>query len=115
MSLPYFVPGIPDGESLPDLAALEALVADLRAYAEGRVPTEAELATAPLLSHWFPMPDTWSTRLAGRVVGHPRVRPGDGVTSRVYAVDRSYRWMRSYSRLWRLGPQMGADDNVRSH
>ena len=113
MSLPYFVPGIPDRESLQDLARLEALAADLRAYAEGRLPTEAELAAAPLLSHWYPTPDGSAARLAGLVEGHPQVGPGGCITSRIHAVDRSYGWMRSYSRLWRLGPPVSLNDNVR--
>ena len=104
MTTPFFVPGVPPGTELRDLETLETLVADLRAYADGRMPSASDLRVAPLISHWHPVRDRSSCRLAGEITGHPLVGPGPGISSRIYAVDREHRWIRSYSRLWRLGP-----------
>lgn len=102
--LPYHLPGLSDADGPKDLATLARLVRDLRSYAGEEGPTEEQIAAAPVLSAWFPMTDASACRFAGLIDGHPLVRPGPGMSSRVYAVDRSYRWMRSHSRLWRLGP-----------
>ncbi|NDW07474.1 DUF6634 family protein [Jiella pacifica] len=104
MRAPYHAPGISFGGEADDRRTLQSLIDDLRRYAEGG-PTSAELAAAPLISDAVFVVDPVAIRLAGIVTGHPRVGPGAAVTSRIYAIDRRSRWVRTYSRLWRVdGP-----------
>lgn len=105
MRTPYIIPGAVSGRELDDLATLEKLVADLAIYARGDGPSAAELARAPMLTDWIAVRDTTNVRLLGQVTGHPRIGPGPGMSSQVYAVDRERRWARTYSRLWRLGSE----------
>ena len=83
---------------------LEALAADLRGLAKGRLPTASELAEAPVLQGWVPL-SRLCTALAGTVDGHPRIadhRPA--VTSELFAIDVDRRWARTMSRYYRLVP-----------
>lgn len=105
MRTPYFIPGARRGNELDDLATLEQLVADLASYARGDGPSEKDLARAPLMRDWVTVRDHAAFRFRGEVSGHPRIGPGPGVTSRLCAVDTEQRWVRTYSRLWRLGPR----------
>jgi hypothetical protein len=110
MRMPFFMPGVPPGSERSELAALEAVVSDLRAYCRGETPTLEDLAGAPTIQGWAPFPDTSGCRLVGSILGHPHVRPGVGSTSGVVAIGRCGTWMRSRSRLWRLGPAISTDD-----
>ncbi|MEX6505878.1 DUF6634 family protein [Jiella sp. M17.18] len=96
------MPGIVPGGEAADRRTLETLVHDLRRYAAEGGPTPAELAAAPLISEPLLVADPVAIRLAGVVTGHPRVGPGPAMTSQIYAVDPCSRWVRSYSRLWRV-------------
>lgn len=96
-------PGIPPGGEAAHVDRLQDLVDSIRRYGAGRGPTEAELAAAPVIAEWAKVPDLWAMRLLGRISGHPLIGPGAGVTSQVMAIDLAAGWMRSSSRLWRLG------------
>ena len=99
MTVPYLVPLASDGDQRKDLNTLGRLVADLDRYAAGDVPTDAELAVAPVIERWTTVIDLTSLRLHGSILGHPHLGACDGATSRAYAVDRERRWIRTYSRL----------------
>lgn len=90
----------------------EVVAAGLRGAARiksGFVPGSAELAGAPLLSHWVvePVPGGLG-RLVGLVSGHPLLPDGWCTTSPVLAADEDAGWVRTASRYYRLGPSRGA-------
>ncbi|MCE7028096.1 DUF6634 family protein [Jiella avicenniae] len=119
MPTPYQAPGILLGAEAEDRRTLQNLVDDLHRYAAERGPTPEELAAAPLISDVVLVADPVAVRLAGIVTGHPLVGPGRAVTSRIYAIDPQARWVRSYSRLWRVDglcfDQFGASLNCSVH
>ncbi|MEE2950943.1 MAG: DUF6634 family protein [Pseudomonadota bacterium] len=100
----YIAPGIPVGSEEDDIVRLERLATDLRRYAAGNGPTDAELAAAPLLTVVATVPDMSTMRIVGSVAGHPLCGSGIVMTSRIYAIDRSGSWARSYSRLCNIAP-----------
>lgn len=104
---PYILPGVPAGSEAADIDKLERLAEDLRRYALDGGPSAAELREAPLILAPQAVPDVLAYRLAGDVIGHPRVGPGPAVTSRIYAIDQYGRWARSHSRLWRIDDVAG--------
>lgn len=74
----------------------------------GHRPSEHELAGAPVLTLWTCVPlSAGLYRLAGLVVGHPRLRDGSCFTSAVLAIDPDLKWARTVSRLYALGPPLG--------
>ena len=87
---------------------LEAGLREAARIAEGFVPGEAELAGAPVLSHWAVQAQPGGTvRLIGVVSGHPSIRDGWCTTSVVLAADINAGWARTVSRYYRLGPMLG--------
>lgn len=97
-------PGIPPGGEAAHVDRLQDLVDSIRRYGAGWGPTAAELAAAPVIAEWTKVPDLSAMRLLGTVSGHPLIGPGAGLTSQVVAIDLTAGWMRSGTRLWRLGP-----------
>ncbi|MHA6730193.1 DUF6634 family protein [Devosia sp. A369] len=89
----------------------ETIAAGLRKAARiaaGYVPCDAELANAPLLSHWAIGPQgSGLMRLVGIVAGHPSIRDGWCTTSIVLAANEEASWARTVSRYYRLGPRLG--------
>lgn len=90
----------------------EALLAGLRAaikLKDGELPTEAELADAPLLTGWVlgQEPGGYS-RLGGFVTGHPSLADGWCWTSVVLYLEPNRRWARTVSRLYRLGDPLNS-------
>lgn len=84
---------------------LEALAADLRRLAKGRLPTASELVEAPVLQGWGLLSRS-CTALIGKVEGHPRIgdhRPA--ITSELFAIGSDYQWARTLSRYYRLEPR----------
>jgi hypothetical protein len=89
---------------------LERVLAGLREAAEianGYVPTDDDLSTAPLIASWavvLPGPC-----LAGRITGHPdpNIRGPVSVTSVVLAIDPAAEWARTVNRYYRLGVPYG--------
>ncbi|RYG87432.1 MAG: hypothetical protein EON59_07405 [Alphaproteobacteria bacterium] len=84
-----------------------AIAAKLRALADDIermtmfTPT-AELDDAPVLEDWnlalraVPILD-------GRAVGHPILGSREVSTSEIFAIDADFRWVRTFSRFYRLG------------
>jgi len=70
------------------------------------MPTEEELAGAPLLSAWYLYPARPGVLvLVGDVSGHPTLKDGPVTTSRVLAVDEAAGWAQTLNRLYKLGPK----------
>lgn len=85
------------------LAAVHAALArDLCRLAAGTAPSPAELATAPVVTHWRvgirPVP-----ALIGRVDGHPLLPRGPLTSSELIVLDRSRGFARTLSRWYVLG------------
>lgn len=78
---------------------------------EGELPSEAELAGAPLLTAWVlgQEPGGYS-RLGGFVSGHPRLADGWCWTSVVLYLEPNRRWARTVSRLYRLGAPLNSGE-----
>lgn len=89
--------------ALDQIAALEALIADLRRIAAGQAPTAADLKDAPILNNWSHA-DHHQPCLIGYVQGHPVLGSNRVIkTSGIWAGDGSKGWVRTYSRFYRLG------------
>lgn len=74
----------------------------------GAVPSEADLADAPMLTSWAVQPDTYGlVRLIGFVSGHPQLPDGCVTTSVVLAADEQAGWVRTVSRYYKLGSRLG--------
>lgn len=87
--------------------ALEAALEEVARIRDGFVPGSAELADAPLLSHWtFEALPGGMIYLLGEVTGHPKIADGWCATSVVLAVDTKAGWARTVGRYYRLGPQL---------
>jgi hypothetical protein len=81
-------------------------IAELALLIHGWTPESARISEAPLLDSWMlgGVGDTVAIR--GFVTGHPLVQDGQGIQAGpvlAMAPDRS--WMRTLSRLYRLGDQ----------
>ena len=89
----------------------EAIAAGLREWTRirnGFVPGEAELAGAPVLSHWtVEVLPGGLPYLIGEVSGHPQLADGWCTTSVLLAADLELGWARTLSRYYRLGPKLG--------
>lgn len=75
----------------------------------GHDPTESALESAPMIQSWMfgavPTPI-----YMGRVTGHPAIVSGAvAVTSPVIVSCEEHRWVRTLSRLYRLGTPMRPD------
>ena len=81
------------------LAGLQAA----RLLQQGHLPSEADLAAAPVLSNWVLAEEPENLfRLAGMVSGHPLLADGWCTTSIVLVMDPDRNWVRTVSRLYRL-------------
>ena len=90
---------------------LERLAADLRALAEGQLPSPERLAASPQLNP-YSVTTVEVPVLAGLVDRHPILGASKTiVTSPVWAVAKDRTWARTYSRYYRLGRSM-ADDII---
>ncbi|MCG7394267.1 hypothetical protein MHY87_15280 [Microvirga sp. ACRRW] len=89
------------GNATALLEKLNNLKADIAAIQNGHGPTEDELATAPILTHW-----SFTSRpqicLQGFGIDHPLLGTTQIVTSGLFAIDPSAGWARTYSRFYRL-------------
>ena len=90
------------GHLTAHIGRLESLLADLERFSIGQMPTEAEIAAAPLLDPVIvaarPIPC-----LTGGNGGHPYVRGPLVHTSPLIVMASDLGWARTYSRLYRLG------------
>lgn len=78
----------------------------LRDLGDGRLPGRMEIVTAPVLEEWMlgaiPAPV-----YMGRVAGHPSITDGAvAVTSPIIVAAEEDGWVRTLSRLYRLGQPM---------
>lgn len=76
---------------------IAAALADLEKLRASHVPTEADLANAPLLEGWIM---AVSGVLIAQVSGHPSLSDGLITTSLVLALDRKAGWARTASRYY---------------
>lgn len=86
----------------------QSLADDLRRIAAGELPTEAELRAAPIIDHWS-LAVRPESCVVGVISGHPSIgemRPGRTSSIFVYAPNR---WVRTWSRLYRLGVRAGEE------
>lgn len=86
------------------LARLQELVTDLQRYADGQLPTGAELATAPEVERWVGSVGDGTTTLVGLVHGQPVCQMADAnLSAAVWAIAPQLGWVRTTSGLYRLG------------
>lgn len=96
---------------------IERIISGLREaqkIADGYVPTEADLAGAPLISNWIfaTAPGDPGPTLVGSITGHPTLgNSALSTTSVVLAIDVEAGWARTVSRYYRLGPRAGMKTN----
>lgn len=90
------------GDIAGEAARLKSLAAALERIGSGEMPSEQELATAPLLD-----PYTVATRtlpcLVGATRDHPSIKGPIARTSEVWLMAPELGWARTYTRLYRLG------------
>jgi hypothetical protein len=90
------------GDIQAEIVRLESLLADLRHVADGHLPTEANISSAPIIDRW-----ATATRpevcLIGEVHGHPNCAGPMSVTSGLQIFSPEYGWARTGSRFFRLG------------
>ncbi len=86
---------------------LRALADDIERMAMFTPTTELE--DAPLLEGW-----NFALRtvpiLDGHAVGHPILGSRAVCTSEIFAIDADFRWVRSFSRFYRLGTFAGQQE-----
>ncbi|HWF84816.1 MAG TPA: hypothetical protein VG222_08225 [Vicinamibacterales bacterium] len=86
---------------------------DLASYVRGCVPTDAEMAAAPLIEDWFVVISAPDARHLLKVTGKvyrygPPVPNGQGfTTSAVIWFDRHQRFVRTATKLYALGRPVG--------
>jgi hypothetical protein len=97
---PFLLPGHIEA-AMP--AKLRRLAADLERIRSGDGPTEAELASAPIIVGWHSALTPVGLRLVGSVTGHPRLGNTAAMTSQLWAADAGGTWIRALSRFYRLG------------
>lgn len=81
---------------------MQQLADDLRAIADGGLPTPAILEAAPVAHDWRIGPRT-VPMLVGHTVGHPNLPTGPVYTTEVIAADLTVGWARTLSRFYVLG------------
>ena len=92
-----------------EIARLEKLTADLKKLAAGDLPTEEELADAPLLES-YAQSQRPMLCLVGICTDHPRLRGPVVVTTDIWIMAPDYGWCRTLGRFYRLGsPRDGGD------
>ena len=93
-------------------AARRELLRDIESYTCGEQPSPIAMLRAPRLEDWEPSVRRRGKEfilvLSGMVRGHPEHDDGGWVTTSAVAwFDRKMRWVRSHSRLYRLGQPAG--------
>ena len=106
-----FMPGRDTAQLAQEIEKLSTLAEDLERYlAHGR--RQDELDGAPVIDRWSAIQDPTAFRISGIMVGHPGLGSGLGLTSQVYGISQDRTWVRTLSRVWRLGRP--ANDDERS-
>ena len=89
-----------------EIARYEALLADLRNIATGRLPTEADLQTAPVLDRWM-MDTALVPSFAGAVHGHPLRQGLVTRTTDIRVFAEELGRAQTLSKFYRLGQPAG--------
>lgn len=93
------------GDIAGEIARLESLVSALERLGDGEMPTEQELATAPLLDP-FGIGSRNLPCLVGGNFGHPTSRGPVIRTLDVWVMAPEQGWARTYGRLYRFSEPM---------
>ena len=83
---------------------LKALVQDMEAFLDGKMPSDEVLDQAPLIEHWR-QSERYSPCLTGTFHYHPllgNIIP-NGITSQLWLLNKDEGWARTFSRFYRLG------------
>lgn len=107
-TLSNFVAWLPEVFGLSTIDAdlpgrLRALADDLDLLRIGRKPSDEVLAAAPVLFSWRPLLRPQGLILAGVVTSHPTLRGPIITTSPIWVVAPDLTWVRTTSRVYRLG------------
>lgn len=89
------------------LARLELLVTDLTRIRDGRVPTLEALESSPFIDK-FTVTTRRELSLIGTVTGHPAFDGPIITTSALWIVAPDLGWVRTFSRFYRLGREIGS-------
>lgn len=92
----------PDRDIGHEIERTEALLVDLRRFANRQFPTSVELEAAPLIDEYQIAPRP-SQALSGRAYKHPLLGSTSVLTSELWAIAPSLGWARTWSRFYRLG------------
>ncbi len=90
------------GDISDEISRLKTLVADLERLASGEMPTERQLAAAPLLDNYVPATRSMLC-LAGCCTDHPHVSGPIITTTEIWVLAPELGWCRTLSRYYRLG------------
>lgn len=103
-----FVAWLPEAFGLSTIDAdlprrLRALADDLDRLRVSHKPSDEVLAAAPMLFSWRPLLRPQGLILAGVVTSHPTLRGPIITTSPIWLVAPDLTWVRTTSRVYRLG------------
>jgi hypothetical protein len=98
--------GIVLGDIEDDIRRLESLLTHLKHLANGKFPSSKDLDAAPVIDD-FRLALRPAPCIDGRFIGHPELRGRRSVTSEVWVLALESGWVRTYSRLYRLGRRYG--------
>lgn len=97
------------GDIAYEIARLEKLVADLKCFAAGELPTAETLADAPLLDSYVKS-ERPMLCLVGICTDHPRLQGPVVATTDLWVMAPEEGWCRTLGRFYRLGsPRDGGD------
>ena len=88
-------------------ARIEHAIAAAQRLRDGHMPSDADLAAAPVLTAWIASVEGPVVRLIGVVVGHPTIADGWCTTSAVLWIADDGTCCRTVGRLYRLGSRLG--------
>jgi hypothetical protein len=92
-----------------EVERLEKLVADLKRFAAGELPSAEELAEAPLLD-LYARSQRPMLCLVGFCTDHPRLRGPIVATTDIWVMAEDLGWCRTLGRFYRLGsPRDGGE------
>ena len=85
-----------------EIAKTEALLADLKRFADKQFPTSQELEEAPLIDN-YKIDIVARPVLIGHAYNHPRLGTASIHTTELWAIAPTLGWARTWSRFYRLG------------
>lgn len=90
-----------------EIEKAEALLTDLKRFANRQFPTSGELEAAPLIDE-YQVNIISRPALIGQAYNHPRLGTTSIQTTELWAIAPTLGWARTWSRFYRLG--FPADD-----